>query len=89
MLKNPFASPFFLSVSAGIQFGQEALNVGLARVVSRCNAHYSDICTIATEPERQITLKKNSIPPGVYYFEADGKKGAVQATKRCISKFRQ
>lgn len=58
--------------------------MGLTRVVSRCDVHYSGIFTIATKPERQITLKKNLIPPGVYYFEADGKKGAVQAANKCI-----
>jgi Secretion system C-terminal sorting domain len=40
--------------------------------------------TISTESGLQITFKKNSIPPGVYYFEAAGKGGAVLATKTVI-----
>ncbi|MFQ5445831.1 MAG: choice-of-anchor B family protein [Saprospiraceae bacterium] len=40
--------------------------------------------TIATRSRWQITFKKNSIPPGVYYFEATGKGGAAVASAAVI-----
>ena len=42
------------------------------------------VWTKAIEPGRQITFKKNSIPPGVYYFEAAGKGGVLLATKTIV-----